>query len=657
MRSIQTTILLFLAIMVSTAQDLAYESYSWDVTPAYDVDATNEEGIIGIKDITISEFGFLPNDEGFVEYILEHKVYWLNSDDKIEQFNKIYLPFSSNSDLLKSKARVISPSGKIIELDESKILTAEDEETKRQVKYFALEGIEKGGYVEYWYALRRYPKYQGEYVRLQDEFRKKNVTLKVLSPKNLVFSFKSYNGLENMGEPQEVGEKLVWTMSVDNMEALDREDLSAYDASRKAIAYKLDKNTATNVTGIVSYKKIVENIEGVLTQEYSKKTQKAIGNFLKSGNIKSGSDIEKTLHDLDYHIKSTIYFVDGGNDNLKNLDFVLENKAGSDYGLIQLYAQCLEVLDIDYQLVLTSDRTNKAFDKDYEALGFLEEFLMYFPETGKYLEPANEDSRYGFPDYNLTDNYGLFIKEVTLGDFKSLVGSIEYIDSVPAEASLDKMQFDVSFDKADPTISYIKMKHAFEGYPASYIQPYLNLIKEDVKEEIFTDFVKRMGENITIKDKTITNATSQDFGENPIIVEANVESESFVDKAGNKYLFRIGELIGRQTEMYQEKTRKLPVDNGYRKLYLRTLNVQIPEGYKISNLDDINILNEYKEDGKLMMNFDSHYEMDGNILRITANEVYDDNLMPVELYETYRKVINSAADFNKLTLILEPVEN
>jgi len=36
--------------------------------------------------------------------------------------------------------------------------------------------------------------------------------------------------------------------------------------------------------------------------------------------------------------------------------------------------------------------------------------------------------------------------------------------------------------------------------------------------------------------------------------------------------------------------------------------------------------------------------------------MYDQNILPVALYEEYRTVINSAADFNKVTLILEPTK-
>ena len=52
--------------------------------------------------------------------------------------------------------------------------------------------------------------------------------------------------------------------------------------------------------------------------------------------------------------------------------------------------------------------------------------------------------------------------------------------------------------------------------------------------------------------------------------------------------------------------------------------------------------------------FDSHYTLDCNLLTVTADEHYRESIVAPEIFEAYRTVINSAADFNKVTLILEP---
>jgi hypothetical protein len=58
------------------------------------------------------------------------------------------------------------------------------------------------------------------------------------------------------------------------------------------------------------------------------------------------------------------------------------------------------------------------------------------------------------------------------------------------------------------------------------------------------------------------------------------------------------------------------------------------------------------KDGKELFFFKSSYQLKGNILTVTANEYYKENIIEVAMYEEYRTVINSAADFNKIVLLL-----
>ena len=74
---------------LAVSQDAPYfESYDWEENPSYAVEEGNTEDMIAVKEKTVTEFYFQKKD--LVEYFLEHKVLWLNSDDAIEEYNKIY---------------------------------------------------------------------------------------------------------------------------------------------------------------------------------------------------------------------------------------------------------------------------------------------------------------------------------------------------------------------------------------------------------------------------------------------------------------------------------------------------------------------------------------------------------------------------------------
>lgn len=646
-------IILFLTQIVTSQTKLFFEDYSWEEAPKYTIDKNSEEDIIAIKDKIVTEFYF--EDDGLVEYFLKHKILWLNSDEKIEAYNKIYLPYNATSELKINKARVITKDGTILELDSSKILTAEDEETGRNYKYFAFEGVTKESFIEYYYVVKRYPKYSGNQIILQSSFNKKNVEFDLFAPKNLIFEFKTYNTITEVELDTIQKEKKHWQLNIQNLKGLQNEEVSAYNASKSMVIYKLDRNTYSNTKDISSYSKVSQNIYNFYYSEISEKTKKQLNKFIDEATDNKQLKGETLIRKLEFFIKGNIFITDGSNENLNDLNEIINKKVASEAGVLKLYAALFKHLNIKHEIVLTSDRQELKFDKDFEANNFLSDFLIYFNEYKTYLSPNVSESRYGFPPALLTDNYGLFIKEIKVGDFTSGLGKIKYIQPIPAEKTVDQMVLDISFEENNMTNCNVKLDRAMSGYYGMYFHPIMNLIKEENKEELIEGFAKRINKDVTISNKKIVNEDPELFGIKPIHFILDFESEAFIEKAGKKYLFKVGELIGRQMEMYQEKERVLAVENEFTRSYLRAINITIPKGYKIANLDDININNSFSENGKEILMFKSNYVLEGNTLNITANENYRKNKIETANYEDYRTVINSAADFNKVVLIFEPI--
>jgi len=631
-----------------------YTNYSWEENPSYIIEESVDDPLIALKDKILIEFYF--QEDGLVEYFLEHRVLWLNSDEKIESFNKVYLPYTSNSELKVNKARVIKKGGEVIDLDESKILTAQDEETGQNYKFFAFEGIEKGSFIEYYYVVKRYPRYKGNKITFQSDYEKRHVEFDLYAPNNLIFDFKSYNNTPEIERDTLSKNKLHWQLKLDHLEALNNEELSAFNASKKAVIFKLDRNTADNSKDISSYGKVAQNIYSYYYgDKFNGKTQNLIKKFIKEAT--NGKDLEQEalIRKLEFFIKSNVYITEDGSENFSDLDEVLDKKVANETGILKLYASLFKSLNIKHELVITSDRQDLKFDENFEANNFLTDFLIYFNKTKKYLSPTELSSRYGFPPAYFTDNYGLFIKEVKVGDFVSGLGKIKYIKPIKAEETVDKMIIDVVFEKDDISNCKVKLNRSMGGYYAMYFQPYIHLIKDDDRIELIEGFAKNINKDINITNKKVINDDPELFGVKPIQFIIDFNTEALIEKAGKKYLFKAGELIGEQMQLYQEKERVLPVENEFTRSYYRTINIKIPEGYKVANLDDINIKNTFIKVDEELLIFNSYYEIKDNLLVITADEHYRENIIETEDYEAYRTVINSAADFNKLVLVFEPI--
>jgi len=187
-----------------------------------------------------------------------------------------------------------------------------------------------------------------------------------------------------------------------------------------------------------------------------------------------------------------------------------------------------------------------------------------------------------------------------------------------------------------------------------FIHPYIDLVKEEDRTNLAKNILESFTENAKDIEVKFNNDDPALFGIKPLELIYTFNTNDLVKKAGNKYLFNMGRLIGRQIEMYEEKERNLPIAERHHRTYDRLIEIEIPEGYQITNLEDINIENTIFEDEEAIMHFKSYYSLEGNTLKVIADEFYQKNYVPVEEYENYRKVINSAADFNEITLILEP---
>lgn len=640
-------------VVVRSQKKPFYKDYDWVDNPIAQIDLTqfSEKDMVAFKDKRVNEFYFLEN--GLVEYSLEHKLFWLNSNDKIEEYNKVYLPYSTTSELVKNKARVITKQGKVIELDDSKVLTAKDDENKRTYKYYALEGIEKGSFIEYYYVVRRYPTYMGHRVALQEDFDKKNVEFDLYAPENLIFETKTYNGLPALVKDTTAQEKNHWKLDIESLSGLEAEDQAPYHATTQFLIYKLKNNLANPGKELVSYGVASQNIYSSIYPEMDKKSVQVLKKFISEiPELDQNSEVLK-VRSIENYIKTNIFINKAGRDHSATITDVIKNKVASEQGAIKLYAAILNHLNIKHQIVLTSNRTNLKFDKKFEAFNFLKDYLIYFPSSKLYMAPAKVGSRLGFPPGHLTDTYGLFIKQVTLGGFTSGVGKVKYINPVNYDKTNYDLVMNVSFEPENMTVTNLKMDRSMSGYYAVYLQPFMDAVKEKDKEEMMDDIIKSVSENVDIIQKKMYNDSPSDFGNKPLRIVADLKSEAFVEKAGKKYLFKVGELIGPQEEMYQEKERKLPVENEFERSYDRKIIVDIPEGYRFLNLEDININESFVKNEEELFMFQSSYEVEGNQLQISIKERYNCNIVDVSLYEEYRKIINSAANFNKITLVLD----
>jgi hypothetical protein len=643
----------FILILFITCNSIAqtapfYESYNWEITPSYQIEESDND-MVAIKDKVVTEFIF--EDQNLIEYYLEHKVLWLNSDDRIEEYTKVYLPIANDASQVVINARIIKKTGEIIVLDKSRILRSEGDETGRDFNYFSIDDVEKGSIIEYYYVIKRRPKFQGAMVDIESDYDKQTVEFDLYAPSNLRFSFKSFNLETTVKKIESFKEKTHWKFLAKDIKAVNKEDKAPYNAAIGFIMYKLHENTANNAI-ITSYNNVAQNLFDFYYSTYSKLEKKLINKFAKNFKFDDGLRDENKARIIDLFIKENIYISENDSENLTN---VLKTKTANETGVIKLYIALFEKFDVTHEMVLTSNRLQLKFDKDFEATNFLQEFLFYFPASKKYLSPSKFGTRFGFPPPYFMNNFGLFVTGYDINGKRKAFSEVKFIEGIPASLSSDEMLIEVNFNTKDLTKNTIALERKLNGYYAMNLHPFMNLIQPNrINEVIDQYFVQNSDKNAKVLKREFINEDPSLFGVKPFVVKFDISSEYFVEKKGDKYLFKLGDLIGPQMEMQQEKKRILPLEAEFNRSYYRTIKIHIPEGYQISNLEDIIIKNSYTTKDKELFIFDSYYTLEGNVLTVTADEHYRETFVAPEIFEAYRTVINSAADFNKVTLVLEP---
>jgi hypothetical protein len=189
----------------------------------------------------------------------------------------------------------------------------------------------------------------------------------------------------------------------------------------------------------------------------------------------------------------------------------------------------------------------------------------------------------------------------------------------------------------DMTKNRVHIDRVFKGYNAQYYKTALMMLPEDDRKKMLDEIVKYFALDAEIESLDVVqkNTEYQNWTDE-FEVSSIYTSESYIENAGNVILFKVGELIGPQSEMYQEDERKLPVDNGYNRGYDRKITINLPEGYTIQNPENLVKKEQVYEGDRLLFNFDSTYEIEDGKIVIQIDEFYDQLTYPAEKFDQFR---------------------
>jgi hypothetical protein len=644
------TFLFILSTSLLFAQEYSFNNYDWnekETTIEIPEKYKSEKEVILARNTKIE---FAITGKTAKQYHLLHEKIYINSDDAIERNNKIYIPFSLNESVLVNKARVILKNGTIINLDKKDIKEDVDQEKGMKFNYFAINGLEKGAVIEKLYVLEESPEFTGQSIKMQDEYPIVNLNFELIFPNHLIFKTKSYNGLsEPVIDDKKIENKTIITVSEKNIPALDNdEQYSNWALQLKLYRFKLDENQLSGGRNLNSYKEFATSLYARLNPELDKKQQKSIDDFCAI--IPKSENLQEQIWNIENKIKKTITY-DRYIDPKESLSDVIVSKQANQSDILRIYLAVFKNFNIENNIVFTSNRYKVPFDKDFESFENLNELLFYFPTINKYLTPTEIEYRIPLFPNTIANNNGLFIKEKTFSGVKIGIGEINFIEIPGNDISHDIMNITVDFTQ-DIENPLITSNLTFGGYSGLNFQP----IKDFASAEQYKAVLKSIAENYTVETEYKTLTTENDgtefIGKKPFVLNVTFDGKDLTKKAGENYLFSVGETIGKQMEFYQENKRALPVEIDYPHLYTRNIKILLPKGATIKNLDKFVMDYKTKIKGKTEAAFISKYTKKGDEILVENTEFYNIINYPLDQFEDYKAVINAAADFNKIVIIV-----
>lgn len=629
------------------------KNYSWEKEiPKYTLSEEEKKfGEVCIEEKKIIEIE--ATETGVVQYYLLHEINLVNSSDAIERNNRLRIPYSSNAELLLNKLRVILPDGKTIELTEDDIKEAEDEEQERKYKYYAVRGLVEGALIERIILKKSEPDLTGSLYYMQSEQPSKWQSFDLIYPDFLKMDFKIYNmpGTEISTDTMLDGLTRKY-IHLENVSALPEEKYSNYLSNLKSVAYKMTGNYSTGKYNLFSFKSIVDGIYPILNPDLTKEDKKVLDKFLSKTTFTSSDTEADKIRKIEDLVKSNV--VSGEKVNVKDQSIadMLKVKVTNHMGMTRLFCCIFNHLGIKHHEVLSINRFKRVFDPKFEDYDYLDEYIIYFPGN-YYLAPNDMLGRYPFIPDGIANNYGLFMKPVELSGVVMGAAEKRKIETLDYTRSIDTMDItiDLTQDLAHPNVTY---KLVWTGYMAARIQPFMQLMEEKDKDKFRKQILEGFAgdlTNITIKTE---NEGIDNFGIKPFIATVTTPNQNIIEKVGDSYLIKVGETIGPQVEMYQQGERKTPISIEHAHVYYRFIKVILPTGYVLKGTEKADINKTCSLNNEIAARFITSYKTNNNEFVITNEESYRILDIPITQYEDFKGVVNAAADFNKIVLILEP---
>ena len=563
-----------------------------------------------------------------------------------ESNNEILISKINVSEIIDVKSKVINnDSIKTYGFNQMKEMINTSTSTENY-NYYKIPGINEQDIVEIIYTVKKdfnfngnkiieesYPILSSKFILIENDFKS---------------NIKIYNSYSSSVIDTLFDGKKSKLINFKNLDATSDEQYSTPIANKIKVAYQCYENR-DDISQTEYWNNLVQNVRELFFPISINPIADELFNELKSKKISIPFNEISVANAIDEYVKDNFTISNDENSKLNDIEYILKNKISNDFSIIQVYSNLLKAAKIDYEVAISCNRYFLKFDPELFDPNQLREFIIYLPNSEKYISPNRIEYRVSEAPDDLIGNYGVFIDSNLDYYFSQITPSDESFSQI-------KKKIEVFIPKNLKKLK-IKENRSFSGYWAIMNRNYVSF-SENEETDFLVDYFTISGLN----NKKVTNYAIDNFeisdnaNNTPLTIKSTISTNDLVEQKNGLIYLNIGKVIGLQSNLFNADKRINEIEINFPNSYEYLIEVNIPKGYRIYDISELNKLKEYiSVDGNISAKFNSSVSQSQDKLYINVNELYKELKYEKSRYQEFREVINAAASFYESSIVLEKI--
>ena len=593
----------------------------------------------------------------YVEYFnskFSDEVYIYETHHMKTKINKI--TDESNNEIFISKinvSEIIDVKSKIINNDTT--VTYGFEEMKKMINkstssenynYYKIPDIKEHDIVEVIYTVKRdfnfngnkiieesYPILSSKFILIENDFKS---------------NIKIYNSFNSFVDDTLIDGKKSKIINFKNLDATSNEQYSTPIANKIKVSYQCYENRE-DVSQTEYWNNLVQNLRELFFPSSINPIAIDLFNEIQKNNISIPENEISISNKIDEYIKNNFIISDDDDPNLNEISYIFDNKISNDFSIIQVYTNLLKAAKIDYEVAISCNRYFLKFDPELFDPNQLREFVIYLPNSEKYISPNRIEYRVSEAPDDLLGNYGVFIDKNLDYYFSEITQSDKNFSEI-------KKKIEISIPKNLKKLK-IKENRSFSGYWAIMNRNYVSLSENEETDFLIDYFTINGLENKKVNNYNIKNFDISNNSYNtPLRINSTITTTELVEEVDGLVYLKVGKVIGLQSNLFDDNKRINEIEINFPNSYEYEIDIEIPNGYKVSDYSELNKSKEFiSVDGSISAKFDSKVTLNNNKIYIVIEEFYKNLRYDKGRYQEFREVINAAAKFYESSVTLEEI--